>query len=332
MSFFRDYASWAFDYVHKNADRLNLVNMNRFNIFFEQHLFYALARERGIRVNVLIKKIIEEKGYKYLGDFHDVPFNRTYLHLLGPFKQDEFTCIQAASKLRELYPEYYERIVSLFHDRNLRLSPCGFLNKGFPSAKKNNEQSNTHLKRLIIAAGCCPPDIEKEIFQRDFEAFYQHIISFLSENGYAKDLVKRDADAQHWYRSLFAEKSGMLNQVVVRCSKAEIIKSSFDWGGLFNQYYRVGVGYYTDLQIKSGRFFNLVVPEATDNGFSLYDISEIEHAILMFLIDPLSISEILTKMQIYFEDNVLQNHYQAYENFMLTAIKQLVIKKAIHPL
>ena len=79
-------------------------------------------------------------------------------------------------------------------------------------------------------------------------------------------------------------------------------------------------------------YFPLVVPEATDNGFSLYDINEIDHAILMLLTDPLSISEVLTKMQICFEDDVLQNHYQAYENFILTAIRQLVIKKAIHPL
>ena len=216
--------------------------------------------------------------------------------------------------------------------RNLRLSPCGFLNKGFPSANKINEQSNTHLKRLTLAAGRCPSNIEKEMFQSDFKAFYQRLISFLSENGSAKDLAERDAAAQHWYRNPFADKSCMLNRVAVRCSTTEIIKSSFDWAGLFNQYYRVGVGYYTDLQIKSGRFFNLVVPEATDNGFSLYDIGETDHAILMLLTDPLSISEILTKMQICFEDDVLQNHYQAYENFMLTAIRQLVIKKAIHPL
>jgi hypothetical protein len=73
------------------------------------------------------------------------------------------------------------------------------------------------------------------------------------------------------------------------------------------------------------------VPEASDNGFSLYDINEIDHAMLLLLSDPTSIGEILTKMQIYFEDEVLQNHYEAYENIIFTSIKQMVIKKAIQP-
>ena len=51
MSFFRDYASLAFDCVHKNADRLNRVNMNRFNIFFEQHLFYAESATKSLRLS-----------------------------------------------------------------------------------------------------------------------------------------------------------------------------------------------------------------------------------------------------------------------------------------
>ena len=190
------------NYIHKNADRLKRINVNGFNVFYEQHLFYALSREEGLPVKVLIEDVIEDRGYKNLADFHDVPFNRCYLHLLGDFKRDEFTCHQMAAKLRELFPDYYERIISLFHDKNILLNPSGFLNVS--------------------------------------------------------------------YR--FADTSDLKNRIVVRCLETEIIASSFNWAGIFNKTYQSGAKYYANMQIKKGRFHNLIVFEATDNGFSLYNI------------------------------------------------------------
>ena len=128
---------------------------------------------------------------------------------------------------------------------------------------------------------------------------------------------------------MFAEPFAALTQVIVSCREAEILESLFNWGGLFNQYYRVGTGYYEGLQIERGQFFNLIVQEATDNGFSLYDINELDHAILLLLSKPLSINEVLIKMQLYFEEDVLQNYYEVYKELILTSTQQLVIKKAI---
>ena len=142
---------------------------------------------------------------------------------------------------------------------------------------------------------------------------------------------ERDLAAQHWYCDLFADISGIFDKIVVRCPEAEIIESSFDWAGLFNKNYRVGVEYYSELQITEGSFYNLIVREATDNGFSLYDINELDHALLQLLSEPLSINEILLKIQIYFDDDVLRNHYEAYKNAIFSSLKELVIKKAIHP-
>jgi len=275
IEFFHDYAALAFEYVHKNAEVLKYVNVNRCNVFFEQHLFYALAKEKEIPVNVLIEGIIEDNGYRNMGDFYDVPFNRSYLHLLGEFKKDEYTCIQMASKLRELYPDYYEQIIALFHDKNIRLSPSGFINKMNPSKNRRNEQNNTHLQRLKFVAAHCPPEIEKELFQNDFETFYSQLIQLLSteystndnpdfvsirEIRGKDDFKKRDFSAQHWYRDLFAEPSDIFNHVIVRCPKTEIIESLFDWAGLFNRQYRIGIEYYADLQLSEGKFFNLIVP------------------------------------------------------------------------
>jgi len=331
LSFFHDYAASAFEYVHQNADSLKYINVSNFNVFFEQHLFYALAKEKGIPVNVLIGGIIEDNGYKNMSDFQDVPFNCYYLHLLGHFKRDEFTCIQMAAKLRELYPEYYERIVALFRGKNLQLSPCGFMNDLNQSTKHIDEQANTHLQRLKHAAKQCPPNIDKELFQSDFKTFYRQLLSFLQTNDSVESLSQRDLAAQHWVRHLFSESSGLLNQMIVRCAETEIIESAYNWAGLFNKNWRVGAGYYSDLQIESGQFYNLVVPEATDNGFSLYDINEIDNTLLQLLSEPMSISDVLIKMQDYFDDDILQNHSEVYQRLILTSIKELVIKKAIQP-
>ena len=328
IRFFHDYAVLAFDYVDKNADRLKHINVNRFNVFFEQHLFFAAAKENGIPINCLFEGIVNDNGYKHLGDFHDVPFNRSYLHLLGDFKRDEYTCIQMAAKLRELFPEYYERIVALFHQKNLRLSPCGFKN---PSPKPVDEQRNTHLQRLKFAADRYPSSIERKLVQSDFDVFYNQIISFLKKTESINSLLERDSAARHWYRDLFGDHADIMNYIIVRCQAVEVVVSTFDWAGLFNKYYRIGVKYYFDLQLSEGQFFNLVVSESTDNGFSLYDINAIDYALLLLVSQPLSIKETLIKMQQYFEHDVLQNHYEMYKDLILTSIKQLVVHKAIRP-
>ena len=325
MSFFLEYTSTVFEYIRKNADHLKNINANRFNVFFEQHLFYALAKEKGIPISVVIDEIIKDNGYSNMGDFHDVPFHRSYLHLLGEFKKDEFTCIHMAAKLRELYPEYYERIVTLFHKKNIQLSPCGFSN----GTKRVDEQTNTHLQLLKHIAGNCPPNIEKEMFQSDFETFYQLLMSFLTVSDTAAYCIERDVVAQNWYHDLFADMSCLFSKIVVRCAKTEMIESFFNWAGLVNKNYRVGIGYYLDLQIEKGRFFNLIIPEASDNGFSLYDMNEIDNAIFQLLSKPISIQKILVKMQDYFENDVLINHYEEYKELIISSIKEFVLKKTI---
>ena len=329
VSFFHDYADSAFEYIHKNADKLKYVNVGRINVFLEQHLFRASAREKDIPIQVLFNEIVDDNGYKHAGDFHDVPFNKSYLHLLGDFKRDEVTCIRMAAKLRELYPDYYDRITDLFRNKNLQLSPAGFITRP-PSLI--SEENNSHLQLLKFIENGYFSEIEKESIHNDFETFYRKLLSFLRQDNSIECLYKRDLSAQHWVRDLFADTSHILNQQMIRCSDTDIIESEFNWAGLFNKYYRVGTAYYSDLQISKDHFFNLVVREASDNGFSLYDADCLEYAILQFLSEPLSVNELLIKMQTYFEEDVLRNHYEAFTGLVFSSIKQLMVNKAIRPI
>lgn len=330
IPFFREYTDWAFAYIQKNEKHLNHIQVNMFNVFFEQHLFSALAKEKAIPVSALFDGIIHDNGYRNLGDFHDVPFNRSYLHLLGEFKKDEYTCIQMSAKLREIYPDYYDRIVALFHSKNFRLSPSGFINDANPTKKQPDEQGNSHLRRLQFISEYGLPEIDKELFRGDFDLFYKQLTSFLNTNNDTEYFHKRDSLFLCLYRDLCINIPDVLNQTIVRCPETKTIESVFDWAGLFNKHYR-RIEYYSNLQAAKGRFFNLLVPEATDNGFSLYDISELDATILQQLSEPISIHELLLRMQPCFDEDVLENHYEAFQNLILTSVKELVIKKAIMP-
>ena len=167
--------------------------------------------------------------------------------------------------------------------------------------------------------------------QSDFEIFYRQLVSLLKVKNATDHLFERDLFARSWYRNLFADTDFIISQMIVRSRETEIVESSFNWAGLFNKYYRSGTDYYLDLKATKGKYYNLVVYEATDNGFSLYDMDEIDYGVFQLLQEPLSIKGLLIEMQTYFEDDVLKNHYEVFENLILMSIKQLVVKKAIKP-
>ena len=112
--FFKSYSAKAFEFVDKNVTHLPKINVSNFNIFFEQYLFYCLAKKEGKKVEVLIPEIIFDNRYRGFGDFVEVPHNKKYLHLIGDYKRNKAVCEQLANRLREDYPEYYYRIIALF--------------------------------------------------------------------------------------------------------------------------------------------------------------------------------------------------------------------------
>lgn len=93
IAFIKEYTCVAFEYINKNAAKLLTVNVDMFNVFFEQHLFYALAKEKNISIGCLFEEIIEDNQYKHLSEFHEAPYSKSYFHLLGHYKRDKYTCL-----------------------------------------------------------------------------------------------------------------------------------------------------------------------------------------------------------------------------------------------
>ncbi len=366
ISFIKEYARLAFEYVDRNKQHLSLINIQGFNVFFEQHLFYSFAKEKGVPITFLIKKLIEDDKYRHLGDFHEVPCKNNYLHLIGEYKRDEYTCRQMAAKLRELYPEYYYKIMSLCKTESASHTISLYAGKEFtdikgyvkfnkkskenylnsdctkiPTIGNKDDSATIHPSKTVIlellkhflmeVPGL--NDITKGEAEKDLKAFSKNVIEVLMrnrqiQNGY---LYGRDLASVSWFCELFGNDSEIPNKLISKCDEVEIIKSMFDWGGLLNKITRVGIEYYEALKLESGEFYNLVVPELCTDGFSIEDLDEMEKIILEHLSEPSSIKDLFDIMQMYVEADIIKNHLDEYEQLIIVMLKQLVQKKAIRP-
>lgn len=362
IAFFKNFTKKAFDYVKHNEESLSSINTEHFNVYFEQHLFSALAKEKNIQINFLLPDTIKDNEYKHLDEFHKTPCIKPYLHLLSHYKKDEYTCIQMAATLRRLYPEYYYKIILLCRKKGMiyplnyfyfnhipsqsdfkkvsKIAKNIYLQKSlisytkiFSSLRKTEIPILSQLKNFINFIALNPNhsfSISK--LRKDFNQFSNKLVSELQKIKYGPDFFfGRDLESQNWYCKLFSDTSKIEAMLIVKSEGILIIESRFDWAGIINKTQRVGIMYYDNLEIKVGQFFNVIIPEVTNFKLSIYDIDEMEKVLLEFLSTPKTIKSVFIEMEKYIEEDVKQNHIIEYRELVLTFIKQLVIKKAITP-
>lgn len=113
IDFYKDYTAEAFKFVDENTSAWDKIDNNNFNIFFEQLLFYELAKKQNKQVDYLFDEIPDDNKYVGFGDFDKVPKEKTFLHLLGNYKKDVFTTRTMESYVLKYYPEYYERLLNI---------------------------------------------------------------------------------------------------------------------------------------------------------------------------------------------------------------------------
>lgn len=362
LDFIKEYTRLAFEYINRNISHFSNINVDRFNIFFEQHLFYSLAHEKGIGIEVLFPFTMKDNQYVHLGDIHEVPCIRSYLHLLGQYKRDEFTCRLMAAKLRQLYPDFYYRIISLF--KNIRNPITTHLyqaenlitikdyenfaavaNESYTASlsdkkktvrikavEKRQINTLTSLKETITGlkefAGFTQAEIEI-----DFNTFSKRLKKLLKENRFNETCIYgRDLESVGWFCDVFGKESEIMNKIICKCPEVFMIASTFNWAGLWNKHNRGAVKYYEELAPIPGVFHNIIVIETYGDGFSLHDADELEKMILDNLEKPQSIKNLFESMLDYVEEIVINEHLEEYRKLIILMLKQLVLKKAIKPL
>lgn len=117
ITFFKKYTSEAFRFINENLNNFDKVNVSQLNIIYEQYLFLALAKKRGVDLSCLLP----HTSAKYVGlaDFDSVPQERTYLHLVGMFKRYHGVCENLEKYVMFNYPTYYERLMLFINDFKL---------------------------------------------------------------------------------------------------------------------------------------------------------------------------------------------------------------------
>ncbi len=107
-NFFKVYSRIALNFVENNIQCLDRINISRFNVLFEQFLFYQLAESRNKDISVILHECdLEQRSFV---NFHLLPNINTFIHVLGPFKRNQFLCEQVELRLKHEFPLYYDRI------------------------------------------------------------------------------------------------------------------------------------------------------------------------------------------------------------------------------
>src|SRR5690606_2641547 len=113
IDFFRNYSKTAFDFIDKNVDRLDTVQVGEFNCIAEQYLFYQMAMKRNLDVKFLLSSV--SPSFAELIRFHMLPNLSNYIHIIGPYKQDSTVLRSLERTLSRFYPAIYDRINSLMN-------------------------------------------------------------------------------------------------------------------------------------------------------------------------------------------------------------------------
>lgn len=362
LEFIHKYAYEAKQYVKRNESVLHQVDSDRFNVFFEQHLFYAMAKQEGLKVETYLKQKFQDNQYTGLANFHEVPTKRKYLHMLGHFKRDEFCCLQMAAMLRQQYPETYEKVLSLFKKDKLHPSlhyektllqngvslSCinqklvgGKSNQTFTLLEKENRTkakkgklphdkiTEEYLTEIILSS---PISSEtKDDLQMHWESVKKIQQSFnqIPEN----ILYQRNLDAVDWYKDIFLTGKKISNVRLTKAANIQVIESVFDWGGIIRSMRCEGRPYYDQISLEKGTFFTLCVPELNQYGMVVWDIEEMENMILEILANngAQSFKELFSRLLDFTDDEVRQNHQKIFQDLALASLEQLVLKKGVQP-
>lgn len=107
ISFFKEYAASAFEFVDRNVMHLPKISVGLFNIIFEQFFFRALAEEKGLELRYF------DAGSHLSDDYTGIPSTTKYIHRPGKWKQEKYFTSCMEYRLLTDYPDHYFRIMNL---------------------------------------------------------------------------------------------------------------------------------------------------------------------------------------------------------------------------
>jgi len=365
-SFFKSYAKKAFQFVDNNEKNFSRIQVSNFNIFFEQYLFYCLAKQKEIKVNVLFKEIISDNKYRDLGSFIEVPHNKKYLHLIGDYKRNKGVCEQLAFRLRQDYPEYYYSIIALFNDTKIPLVRDYFWwqNDNSETTLLNNhhhlkdsfKHGTSEYKTDEVKNGIEPSVIDKrEVLKSVLELAknsQQQSVLLQQADSYANDLDQfenslasinkdkfinlsreylyaRDISSANHAEYVFGITEAVYDKILLADPLNEVIETKYNWIVIDNAPLEFIAIELMKQHNMEESFLTLVVPECDQYGYSLADIDNLDLLLLETLNESKSIRQLFTQIKFAFDEEDLVNSTAEFEKLIFGRIKKGLINKSI---
>ena len=347
INFFREYTKKAFEFVDKNNMNLSKIDVTNFNIFFEQYLFYCLAKSKKKTVNVLIPEIIGDNQYKGFGDFARVPYEKKYLHLLGTYKKNEFVCNQMANRLRQDYPIYYYRIIELFKKNKIQLykdfytfidednttklvERSEYLRISFKNKILNKESNNPKSQGLPKLSVESILDRNKDVKLSSIQI--KDLVLFCNKaNKIIKDkfsllskdyLYGRDLNSNYYFQLFFEDVKAIYSKKIIKSSEIEIISSKYEWPHILNKNEDTSALINSKLNFTPKKTHSILIPECDITGYSINCIDDLDILLLEIIKKGKTVRETLDELKIYFEPNELNKSETAFEKLIFGRIKQ----------
>jgi hypothetical protein len=348
IEFIRDYSKKALEFVDKNLMVFDNVSVSNFNIIFEQYLLYTLVTKQQKSVGLLFDEVMASQHYAHLGEFKDVPYKKKYLHLSGNFKTDLATCTQLGNRLREDFPEFYYRIISLCKSKKVMIFKDYFwffsdtteetllavhrelkgyeeskLEDDFISTSKDSSNTSDNLEQL---SRMLPSIVAKE-----FAKFIRTFRRVLRKFGHIErmQLLQRDIVATSFNNHIFRSSLDIFDKVLVRASSIEVIESKVNWATVLDCSNSSLIQNIDLLECHEESFYLLMVPECDSSGFSLHLIDELDRLILDSLATPTTIRSLLGKLREAFNGKESDNFDIQYQDLIFERLKYAILNKSI---
>ncbi|TRX00158.1 DUF6734 family protein [Flavobacterium gawalongense] len=123
IKFFKKYTDLAFEFYNKNLNLFVADNKENKHIHIipEQYLLYVLSKSLTIDVSVQNDKIVNRSSneFSHFVQIDKIPFDETYMHILGNFKKSKIHNDFVSFVLKQEYPKYWQKIMSFYEEKEI---------------------------------------------------------------------------------------------------------------------------------------------------------------------------------------------------------------------
>lgn len=184
LLFFRQLFTDALNFINQTESNKSNLTTQWFNMLFEEHHIYCKAKQEGINIDYLIPNVSED--FNEVCQIYNAPLRSKYIHLAGDAKRNINSCYQLELRIRNEYPEVFERIEKLYSQEKKCISQNLISSNNSNSKSSDIHERTKHEKKINKIT------IAKEL---NLKHFYENAKSQVNA-----DLIKSYGDSYNFFK------------------------------------------------------------------------------------------------------------------------------------